>query len=245
MQCECQDSAGQRYKLPQGPGTPDFRSDCKQDDAEVRFYYITSVTWDATECCLYQKGCGLNLRTDVATLCTCKREMVKCLYKLRRDNQERPLYVGALSSKAGRPEGAKTAPMIFLGKIDRCFDSFETLWEKLPQKVRNAKSVCTNYLGDLYPPKLVRKKILHESDFCEGHHAHFDNSANPEYLKDLNSPYSLIFTEWRAWPKGVELSGREVPKEFEDLIQKGRPSRYGFIFKLRQFETAFSYALNQ
>ena len=77
--CSRSGSSEAPYRLPRGPGLPSLYKDMRNQEAKIRFYYINSVQWVDNEdhkAGLYQTGCGLNLKSKYATLCTCKLKML-------------------------------------------------------------------------------------------------------------------------------------------------------------------------
>lgn len=119
------------YRLPKGPGLLTFCKDLRNQEGEIRFYYIRSVEWAdgvSRKPGLYQFGNGLNLKSRYATLCTCKRKMLQAIYNDRNRSGKRPIYIAVLGSNEGRKPLSKSAPLIFLGKVERSFGSFEEIW---------------------------------------------------------------------------------------------------------------------
>lgn len=225
------------YPLPEGSGLPSLLKDCV-GACEIRFYYITSVKWEKDQngvSVLHQFGCGLNLNTNYATLCTCKRGMLRSINKQWNQIQNKGLYIGVLGNKYCRKPGAKYAPLIFLGKVDQSFFSFESLWNFLEPNDRKIKSVLRDPLGDLYPPGV---KAPPES------HVHYPKE---EYKKDMKNPNPLLLKEWRAWREGgldlqpEKIENLDVRKKFISLLRKGVPAPYGRPFPLSEFKSVFRF----
>jgi hypothetical protein len=236
----CSGDAALSYRLPRGPGLFSLRKDLRYKEAQIRFYYIDSVDWiddDNQKTGLYQSGCGLNLKSKYATLCTCKRKMLKALHKNFTQTKERPIYIGVLGDSKGRPRNSPITPLVFLGKVHKSFDSFLDLWRYLPARVRRVKAVSLHPLGDLYSPALVRlfrgTGRIPYAKFAAGFvHAH------EVYKKDLRESFPIVFKEWRAWPEGdvgfrrKHLKGVVLPKTFRTMVDKPRPSAYGWKYQL-------------
>jgi hypothetical protein len=239
----CSGNTELSYRLPQGPGLASLRKDMWDGEVEIRFYYIDSVDWkDETgrKPGLYQSGCGLNLRGIYATLCTCKRKMLDIIHKTTRKAPNRPIYIAVLGDTKGRrPNTKDVTPMVFLGKVERSFESFLDIWMYLPRRARHAKDVRLNALGDLYSPTLVRSfqktGRIASSRFAEGF-VH----AGQVYKKDLRESFPVVFKEWRAWADGnvgfgrANLKGLRLPNTFRAMIEKPRPSAYGWKYRLSE-----------
>ena len=73
-------------------------------------------------------------------------------------------------------------------KVSNAYPSFKSLWESLPEKVRNIKNATYNPCGDIYQPK---PDIINEFDPeqyyppIEGHPHHEDEKDN-EWHNDIN-----------------------------------------------------------
>src|SRR5205823_8598158 len=92
-----------------------------------------------------------------ATLCTCKRKMLEIIHKTTRESPKRPIYIAVLGDTKGRrPYRKRITPVVFIGKVERSFDSFQDIWKYLPPRARHVKDVRHNALGDLYPLTLCR-----------------------------------------------------------------------------------------
>ena len=220
------------YPLPKGPGLPSLQKDWN-GDGEIRFYYITTVRWNKDQDGLYQSGCGLNLKTSYATLCTCKRRMLRYIHSHwdQIQIQKQSLYIGVLGNKDCRKPGSKYAPLIFLGKADQSFSSFEALWNFLSHKDQEIKSVMRDPLGDLYPP---------DSKIPPDCHVHYPKK---KYEEDLKDPRPLLFKEWRAWREGgldlmpEKIENRDIRRQLESLLSKGVPAPYGRPFRLAELKS--------
>jgi len=212
----------------------------RNKEAQIRFYYINSVEWidgEDRKPGLYQTGCGLNLMSKYATLCTCKLEMLRVIHKGRGRLDKEPVYVAVLGDTEGRREDSRITPLVFLGKVEKSFDSFPDIWKYLPKKARYAKDARRHPLGDLYPPSLVRK--FHQTGrirFPNGH-----SHANGAYKKDLRESHPIVFKEWETWPganvgfsRGDEnsLASKEERIKFKRMIKAPRQSRYGWLYSL-------------
>jgi hypothetical protein len=232
------------YRLPQGPGLPSLLKDLRNQNATVRFYYINSVRWinDANyKAGLYQTGCGLNLQSKYATLCTCKLKMLEQLHKDRRRLQEYPVYVAALGVKKGRQPDSTITPLVFLGKVKKSFDSFSDIWEYLPKQIRYAKDVSRHFLGDLYNPRLVRKYRQTGRIQFSKEHAH----ASGSYKKDLEEARPVVFNHWKSWPgadvgfkagSGNIIGSKLARRKFEKMIKAPRQSAYGWKYYLSDLQ---------
>lgn len=227
------------YRLPRGPGLPSLYRDIRKKETEIRFYYIDSVRWIDTGNRmrgLYQFGCGLNLITDYATLCTCKHEMLKGIHKDMTTSGKRLIYVAALGDTKGRrPNSRKFTPLVFLGKVEKSFTSFLDLWTYLPQKIRDAKDVRFNNLGDLYSPGLVRRPG--RDRFSD----EFAHRKRKDYAKDIKHSKPVVFREWKAWPdakkgfRAVRLKSLVLPngsKKFRTMIKVPKPAASGWKYQL-------------
>src|SRR5436309_2810413 len=146
----CSGDASLSYRLPRGPGLASLYKDMRDEEPEIRFYYIDTVHWiDERKPGLYQSGCGLNLRSRYATLCTCKRKMLEIIHKTTRESPKRPIYIAVLGDTKGRrPYRKRITPVVFIGKVERSFDSFQDIWKYLPPRARHVKDVRHNALGD-------------------------------------------------------------------------------------------------
>ena len=238
----CSGSTQLCYRLRRGSGLASLPRDMRNKEAKIRFYYIRSVKWidqGVRKPGLYQTGCGLNLMGGYATLCTCKHEMLKFIHKTRRESPKRPIYVAVLGSTKGRRPNSKITPLVFLGKVEKSFDSFQKIWKYLPRRVRHAKDVRFHALGDLYPPSLVR--IFREiGRISSSRFAKNFVHARESYKKDLKKRRPIVFKEWKAWPEAdkafTERDGNSVaPQErrrFKKIIAKPRPSPSGWPFSL-------------
>jgi len=238
--CSRSGSSEAPYRLPRGRGLPSLYKDMRNQEAKIRFYYINSVQWVDNEdhkAGLYQTGCGLNLKSKYATLCTCKLKMLEVIHKGRGRLNKNPAYVAALGVTKGRTENSRITPLVFLGKVEESFDSFPDIWEYLPKKARYAKDVGRHFLGDLYPPNLVRK--YHQTGrirFPKGH-----SHANGAYKKDLKEAHPIVFKEWETWPganvgftRGDESSvaSKKERIKFKRMIKAPRQSAYGWKYSL-------------
>ena len=219
---------------------PSLHKDMQNQEAKIRFYYINSVHWvdnGDDKAGLYQTGCGLNLKTKYATLSTCKLKMLESIHRGRGRLNENPLYLAALGVTKGRKPKSRITPLVFLGKVEKSFDSFPGLWDYLPKKVRYAKDASQHFLGDLYPKKLIRK--YHQTGrirFPKGH-AH----ANGAYKKDLAEAHPIVFKEWKAWSAanvgftredGSRVASIQEKQKFKKMIQAPRQSAYGWKYSL-------------
>lgn len=238
------------YRLPRGRELRRLRRDAKNPNAMIRFYYIRSVKWrnDNQPPGLYQYGNGLNLRGGIATLCTCKHDMLRAIYKQWNGTKKHPpLYVGVLGSKDGRRPGSKSAPLVFFGRVEQSFETFIDIWNSMPPDAQRAKSVQEDPLGDLYPDKLVeeyeRKGQLGMEHFAPGYIHHKDED-DKDYKKDLDESKPLLFAEWRAWPDADMILNGEMaqmlpdPKRqnFRRMVKKPGPSRYGWVYPLKDLK---------
>ena len=231
------------YRLPRGRGLPSLYKDIRNKEAEIRFYYIDSVEWvdgEGRKPGLYQFGCGLNLMGRYATLCTCKLKMLKVIHDAIERSGKRPIYVAVLGDTKGRRRSnSKITPLVFLGKVERSFNSFLDIWKYLPRSVCYAKDVRRHKLGDLYPPTLVRmfQKVggISSSRFVENF-----SHAKESYKKDLQQSKPVVFKEWRTWPEAdVGFSSKDSrsvasPKSatFKKMIAVPRLSAYGWRYSL-------------
>ena len=245
MRCEsgiCSRSGSREtsYRIPRRRGLRSLYKDLRNRGAKIRFYYINSVEWNNGEDRkpgLYQTGCGLNLMSKYATLCTCKLEMLKAIHKGHERLDKEPIYVAVLGDTEGRRKNSRITPLVFLGKVERSFNSFPGIWKYLPKKARHAKNVRRHFLGDLYPPGVVRK--FHQTSrirFPNGH-----SHANGAYKEDLRKSRPLVFKEWEAWPganvgfsSGDEknIASKEERMKFKRMIKAPRQSRYGWLYSL-------------
>ena len=231
------------YRLPRGPGLRTFIKDIQKEDAEIRFYYIDSVRWINTgnqKRGQYQFGCGLNLMTEYATLCTCKHKMLAAINKDKEKIRlgSRVIYVAVLGDTKGhKPDKKNFTPLVFLGKVHKSFDSFNDLWKYLPRRIRDAKNVCSNNLGDVYPPDVVRRP--RKDKFSD----EFAHRKKKNYVKDIKHSKPIVFLEWRAWPGAdagfhvknlKKLAATKVRKRFRNLIKVPRPSAYGQHYSLSE-----------
>jgi hypothetical protein len=230
------------YLLPGGPGLPSLRKDVHNQNATIRFYYIKSVQWIDSEdhkAGLYQTGCGLNLKTKYATLCTCKLRMLEYIHKNGGQFEEIPLYIAALGATNGRQPNSKITPLVFLGKVETSFESFLDIWTYLPKRVRYAKDVSRHFLGDLYPPNLVRKyEKTGRLSFPKGH-----SHASGAYKKDLCKAHPIVFKEWKTWSAanvgfkkgdGTIVASKQDGKNFEKMIKAPRQSAYGWKYSFSE-----------
>jgi hypothetical protein len=183
------------YRLPSGPGLASLYKDRCHEGSEIRFYYIDSIDWkEDQKPGLYQSGCGLNLRGRYATLCTCKRKMLDIIHKTSRESPGLPIYVAVLGDTKGRRPDRKITPLVFIGKVERSFDSFLDIWKYLPERARHAKDVRRHALGDLYPPDLIRlfgeagriSSSEFSAEFVHAGEAYKRTSANPVQLSLKN-----------------------------------------------------------
>jgi len=214
------------YRLPKGTGLQQFISDLN-GEGQIRFYYIRSVKWDNNKAGLYQFGCGLNLKSRLATLSTCKRDMLQTIYK-HWDDETKPLYIGVLGTTEGRKLNSET-PLLFLGKVDQVFYSFDDMWDKLPPKIRASKDVRKHPLGDMYPPNFKKSSFANK-------HVH---SINGIYRKDLKYSCPLVFKQWRAWPDAdiVFKENKSIAKaseKFKRMIKKPAQMRHGWVYSLAE-----------
>ena len=247
MNCEsgrCHSGSDQAsYRLQQGPGLPSLRKDLQNQQATIRFYYINSVRWIDDEnhrAGFYQSGCGLNLKSKYATLCTCKLKMLERLHKDRRQLQENPVYIAALGVTKGRQPNSKITPLVFLGKVERSFESFTDIWEYLPKRARNAKDVSHHFLGDLYNPRLARQYHQTGQIRFSRPHAHADGA----YKEDLKNAFPLLFKDWTTWPgadvgfqTGNDIGSKVARRKFERMIKAPRQSAYGWKYYLTELES--------
>jgi hypothetical protein len=225
------------YRIPPGPGLPSLYKDMRNPETEIRFYYIHSVEWKDKEDGLYQTGCGLNLKGKYATLCTCKLEVLRIIHKRQGRLDKEPVYLAVLGDTKGRRENSQITPLVFLGKVEESFDSFQQIWEYLPKRARYAKDVSRHVLGDLYPPKLVRRyRQTGRIKFPKGH-AH----ANGSYKKDLDKSHPIVFKEWKTWSgakvgfgrgDGRSVASKQAKEKFRRMIKAPRQSRYGWLYSL-------------
>ena len=238
----CSGDPSLSYLLPIGPGLLSLREDMRDKEAQIRFYYIDSVKWideGIQKPGLYQSGCGLNLRSRYATLCTCKRKMLEVLHKNFSQSKQRPIYVGVLGDSKGRRPNSQITPLVFLGKVYKSFDSFLDLWKYLPERARKAKTVSRHPLGDLYSPALVR--LFRETGRIPSTKFAPDFVHNDqEYKKDLGESFPLVFKEWQAWSDAntgfdqKTLKGLTLPRHFRAMIKVPRPSAYGWKYSLNE-----------
>jgi hypothetical protein len=215
-----------------------------KEETEIRFYYIDSVRWIHTGNKmrgLYQFGCGLNLMTGYATLCTCKHRMLKDIHRDMTKRGKRLIYVAALGDTNGRRPNSRrsTPPLVFLGKVKQSFGSFLDLWRDLPKSIRAAKNVRFNNLGDLYPPSLVRKPS--RDKFSE----QFAHRKRKNYKKDIRDSKPIIFREWQAWPDGEKvfhakylkrLAFTDTRKKFRSMIRVPKPAASGWKYQFHKLE---------
>jgi hypothetical protein len=209
-------------------------------EAKIRFYYINSVQWFDNgdhKAGLYQTGCGLNLKSKYATLCTCKLKMLEQIPKDHGQLNDNPVYVAALGVTKGRRPKSRITPLVFLGKVENSFDSFPDIWEYLPKNARYAKDASRHFLGDLYPPNLVRKYHQTRRIRFPNGHAH----ANGAYKKDLKKAHPIVFKEWKTWSganmgfttrDGSSVASKQEKKKFERMIKTPRQSAYGWKYSL-------------
>ena len=229
------------YRLPKGPGLASLYRDMQHEGSEIRCYYIDTVDWvdqRNRKPGLYQSGCGLNLRGRYATLCTCKRKMLEIIHKASRESPTRPIYVAVLGDTKGRrPSRKQITPLVFIGKVERSFDSFLDIWKYLPQRTRKAKDVRRHALGDLYPPSLMQSFSEAGRIFSSRFADDFVH-AKEVYKKDLHESRPVVFKEWQAWPDAdvgfsrEDLKGLVLPNTFRTMIDKPRPSAYGWKYSL-------------
>jgi hypothetical protein len=228
------------YRLPRGPGLRSLHKDMYNQKAKIRFYYINSVKWVDNEdhrAGLYQTGCGLNLKSKYATLCTCKLKMLEHIHKGRERLNKNPVYVAGLGVTKGRQPNSRITPLLFLGKVEKSFRSFSDIWEYLPKKARDQKDASQHFLGDLYPKKLIRKyQQTGRIRFPDGH-AH----AKRAYKKDLDEAHPIVFKEWETWSRanvgftrgdGSSVASKQETKKFERMIKAPRQSAYGWKYSL-------------
>jgi len=234
------------YRLPRGPGLRSLYKDMCSSEAQIRFYYIDSVKWvkKGRSPGLCQTGCGLNLMSKYATLCTCKLKMLRVIHKGHEQLDERPVYVAALGDTKGRKD-PRTTPVVFLGKVEKSFDCFLAVWKYLPQSVRRAKDVRRHRLGDLYPPILVRvfEKFgrISKDRFVQNF-----SHAKDSYKNDLRESKPVVFKEWQTYPEAdvgfTTKDSRSIAlprkaKSFKTMIAVPRPSVYGWKYKLRELRS--------
>lgn len=164
--------------------------------------------------------------------------MLEIIHKARRESPSRPIYVAVLGDTKGRrPNRKKFTPLVFIGKVERSFDSFLDIWKYLPQKARHVKDVRRHALGDLYPPTLIQTfretGRISSSRFSEDF-VH----AKEGYEKDLRESRPVVFKEWQARPDAdvgfsrENLKGLVLPNTFRTMIDKPRPSAYGWKYRL-------------
>jgi len=232
------------YRLPKGPCKPEKLIANMKEEGQIRFYYIKTVEWCSSrgKANLYQYGNGLNLESKMATLCTCKRDMLKSIEKHWRNSKKKePLYIGVLGSTKGRNPKLNyknAAPLVFLGEVKNVYRCFHTAWKKIPKQVKILKNVKKVPLGDLYPVDLLNKYAtqsrLDPSDFAMGY-VH----ANKIYEEDIKNSCPITFEKWCAWPEAncilkPKKGSDEFIKKFNTMIRKPRQCRYGWKYSTEE-----------
>jgi hypothetical protein len=114
-------------------------------EQDVVYCYVVS-TIKRRDGRFYQTGSGPNFQGDLLTLCTCKHYM--------RAFMEPGEWVGKwVAGFSGVAAGEGRNVLVYLMKVGCAFDSHRTLWQELPDTVRQQKSSAVNSLGDLFQPK--------------------------------------------------------------------------------------------
>jgi len=164
--------------------------------------------------------------------------------------EKRPIYVAALGVTKGRKD-SRITPLVFLGKVEKSFDSFLDIWKYLPRSVRHVKDVRRHRLGDLYPPTLVRifQKVrrISSSRFVENF-----SHAKESYKKDLKQSKPVVFKEWQTWPEAnvgfqtacignIPLAERA---KFRKMIEVPRQSAYGWSYRVKDLRAVLQEILS-
>ena len=110
-------------------------------------YIVTSVKLNSATGLFEQHGSAPNFQGDVLTLCTCKHQMRT---RLTVDEWQAGTWVAGFTSRCIHE---RRHWLFYLMKVDAAYDSQSDLWDKLPNKVRQAKAARTHFLGDVFTPK--------------------------------------------------------------------------------------------
>jgi hypothetical protein len=163
--------------------------------------------------------------------------MLEIIHKATRESPSRPIYVAVLGDTKGRRADRKITPLVFIGKVEKSFDSFLDIWKYLPRRARYAKDVRRHALGDLYPPTLIQT-FRETGRISSSRFADDFVHAKEGYEKDLRESRPVVFKEWQARPDAdvgfsrENLKGLVLPNTFRTMIDKPRPSAYGWKYRL-------------
>jgi len=94
-----------------------------------------------------QIGCGPNFQGGLVTLCTCKHQM-----RTWRDTKDwRGIWIIGVSNLT--EINLDKNYLIYMMKVKESYNSFEDLWNNLPNNTKKIKNTRANKFGDVYQPR--------------------------------------------------------------------------------------------